>query len=296
MEGLNSLATQTAGNANGVVSGLQQALGQMQQNIDQGFTQILDGFAAKTQETIDGCKTDYDASISDLQNALTTAEGNICSKLTQVETDLRSDFNKTLGGIDAKITEEAQKAADKVKPAWKAVLCFVLKILIAIAVAVAIGLLIASGVGFAALLIGGALIGAAGGALTQLVTNWENNDPAMTGMAGAIIGGAIGGMVSAATGGLASGWGGAIGSAVNGVAGRFASEGLKVAVTFVATATINTTINTAVSFGNAVVKEALSDQPFSWSNVWESVKSDTPANIANGVAGSFNFPNLRAGK
>ena len=294
VQGLNDLAATTTSGATGVVGQFQATLQQIQGGIDQGFSGILDGFAQTTQQQLDQARTDYDQQVTDLQTSMTTAEGNVVSKLTEIEGQLRGDFNNTLAGIQGKITEEANKAADKVKPAWKSVLAFVLKIIIAIAVAVAIGLLIASGVGIGLLLLGGALIGAAGGALSQLVTNWENNDPAMTGMAGAIIGGAIGGMVSAATGGLASGWGGSIGAAVNGVAGRFASAGLQTAVTYISTAAINTGFNTLVSFGQAVVTEAMSDQPFSWGNVWDSVVEATPANIANGLAGSFNFPNLRA--
>ncbi|MFF4663788.1 hypothetical protein [Streptomyces sp. NPDC001282] len=118
--------------------------------------------------------------------------------------------------IHPKITEEADKAAAKVKPRWVSVLVVVLVIVVVIALTLVLGPLIigpigalagamgasAAAAGVIGTVVGGAIVGAVAGAVGQVVSNVCYGLPPLEGVGKAAlfgaIGGAIGGGVSAA--------------------------------------------------------------------------------------------------
>ncbi|MFI5773681.1 hypothetical protein ACIA74_35235 [Streptomyces sp. NPDC051658] len=118
--------------------------------------------------------------------------------------------------IHPKITEEADKAAAKVKPRWVSVLIVVLVIVVVIALTLVLGPLIigpigalagamgasAAAAGVIGTVVGGAIVGAVAGAVGQVVSNVCYGLPPLEGVGKAAlfgaIGGAIGGGVSAA--------------------------------------------------------------------------------------------------
>jgi hypothetical protein len=131
------------------------------ESTDHQVTQSLDNFnAALTQAQ------------QDADNILNCLQGG----LDQFVGDFSQGMQPTLQEIPGKIESEAQKAADKVQPAWKRVVAFVLTVIITVVVAVAITALVASGVGLGLGLLLAAGIGALGGVAKGMIKNWSEGE------------------------------------------------------------------------------------------------------------------------
>ncbi len=267
--------------------------GELQRILGEQQTQFETG----TDTAVTGHKTACDTAISNLEGELTNAKQNVQTNVDGYVTDLETDFGRTHAGMDATITSEAQKAADKVQPAWASVLTFVIKVIIAIAVAVAIAALCASGVGIGLVLLGGALIGAAGAVASYLVDCASGAAEFSWGQMGLeAVKGGIGGLITAATGGIGSA---AAGSFLNQGAVAFLSSGVtNVAAQYAAKAGIGIAINMASGYLQQLGSNIF-DSSVPWSQVFTNGQYDQfvgnlGPNIIGGIAGSYTFKNAGA--
>jgi len=254
-------------------------------------------FETAADTTVTGHKTGCDSAITGLEGDLANAKRNVQTNVDGYVSDLEADFARTHAGMDATITSEAQKAANKVQPAWQAILTFVVKVIIAIAVAVAIAALCASGVGIGLILLGGALIGAAGAIASYLVDCASGQAEFSWGQLGReAVKGAIGGLITAATGGIG---GAATGSFLNVGAAAFFTSGISnVAVQFAAKAGINIAINMASGYLQQLGSN-LFDSKVPWSQVvtagqYDQFVGNLGPSIIGGIAGTFTFTNAGA--
>jgi len=249
-------------------------------------------FETGADTSVTGHKTACDSAITNLEGELANAKQNVQGNVDGYVADLESDFSRTHAGMDATITSEAQKAADKVQPAWAKVLTFVIKVIIAVVVAVAIAALCASGVGIGLVLLGGALIGAAGAVASYLVDVASGQaEFSWSQMGIEAVKGAIGGLITAATGGIASG---ATGSFLNQGAAAFFTSGItNTAAQFAAKAGINIGINMVSGYVQQLGANIF-DSKVPWSQVFTAGQYDQfvgnlgPSIIA-GVAGTYSF-------
>lgn len=289
---LAQAATAATGQAQQVAAAFQSAMSGLQATLNQKMSEQTSGFQTAANEAVTGHKTQCDTALSNLEGELNNAKQNVATNIQGHVTTLEGDFAQMHASLGSKITEEANKAADKVQPAWKRIVTFIIKVIIAIAVAVAIAALCASGVGIGLVLLGGALIGAAGAMASYLVDCAAGQAEFSWGQLGVeALKGGIGGLITAATGGIASG---ATGSLLNqGVAGFMTSGITNTAVQFAAKVGINTGLNIFTSGVQQVVNNVF-DKKVPWSQVFTAGQYDAfvgnlGPNLLGGLAGSYNF-------
>jgi hypothetical protein len=114
--------------------------------------------------------------------------------------------NETKGQLNADMRKYGQEAADQVQPRWKKVLKWVITIVVIIAV-IAITVATAGALGPVGVVLLGAALGAAAGAVTTIANNLIDGKKWSDGVAKAMIVGAIGGAVGGAGGVILKGVG-----------------------------------------------------------------------------------------
>ncbi|MGY3676661.1 hypothetical protein [Streptomyces sp. NBC_00987] len=238
-EALTSTASRT-------VSGLRQ----VQQSFAQAAKTMQSGCADANKQVLEGLDKAYTDLAGKFEQGADGQVKAIADALKKAATGTGKDE------IHPKITEEADKAADKVKPRWHTVLTFIVVIVVVIALTIALGPLVIGAVGAIAgtlgasvavagvigTIVGGAIVGAAAGAVGAMVSNVMNGAPLMEGVAKAALFGAIGGAIG--------------GGASAAVAKTALGAGARVAVEMV--------VEVAVEIGLEVSAAAITGQEYSW--------------------------------
>ncbi|MFE7994802.1 hypothetical protein [Streptomyces shenzhenensis] len=240
-----------------------QALGRTATQTASGLRELQQGHARTAQAMRDGHQDACDQVLGGLDKAYTELASQFQQGADGQVQAVAAAFTKAATqDIHPKITEEADKAADKVRPRWQSVLTILIVIVVVIALSIALGPLVigavtagaaALGAGAAAsaigLIVGGAIVGAAAGAVGQVVSNALNGQPLLDGVVKAAVFGAIGGAIG----------GGASAAALRSGLGTAARVSVEMAVEVV----------TDVGLGAA--DAAFSGQAFGWEDVLLSV-------------------------
>jgi Domain of unknown function (DUF4157)/Cornifin (SPRR) family len=210
----------------------------------------------------------------------------LADSVTQIDASFIAAVDNNIGKV---ITDEAQKAADKVKPRWKKILKVLLIIAVIVVVVLVAGPAVvmfatgaagALGAGAAATaigtVVGGAVVGAASSAAIQVISNAFDGLPLMDGVIHAAV---IGGL----TGALGAG-AGLLGGKLVGIAaqrgwGAFAQFGVKIGT------------NLAVDFaGNVAIEfteSRLAHRAMSWGNVGIQMVMSLATNLGMEGLGKF---------
>ena len=153
------------------------------------------------------------AAVTGFATALGTIGEKVDAAVAASLAELVKDLDGKIGELDDQIASEAWKAASKEQPAWKKVVAIVLIVLVIIAAAVISIVTLGAGASLFAVILVGALVGAASAGLIQILNNWSSGEAwdegLVTAMVMGAIGGAIGGGLGFAGGALASGAGAA---------------------------------------------------------------------------------------
>ncbi len=222
------------------IAGIDQAT-KAQAAFDGGLTELL-GVAnqifsdlSKTHQRTMNASTKsigkgFDEVTKGITELFTTIDKNLSQGFTDSAKGLEKGLNGVLTKLDAKISEEAKKAADQVQPRWKSVLKVLLVIVVLIVVAVLVGPAVIAFAGAAAgtlgTIIGGAIVGAAAGATIQLGNNLiDGNKNIFEGVGKAAAVGAISGLA----GGLGAAASGAVGSTLGTVGQALVRGGINLA-------------------------------------------------------------------
>jgi len=253
--------------------------------IDQAHT----GVTGKSQDAI----KDIEAQVTTLKKNFTTVIGNIRTQCGGAASELGKDFQKTMGGLNSEITKQANTAASKVQPRWKAWAAFVIKVLITIIVCVAIILVAASGLGLLATIGLAMVIGAVGGIAKMCVDKWATGEEITwkdVGRAAAV--GAIEGLVTLAGAGLANAATGAITAKVGEeVAKRVAFK----AAMFVVDTAIGTTIDTLGAGVIKVTENLFDGKEVSWGVFWDAAGASFFTNLLGNAGGNLLAPYVGKG-
>jgi hypothetical protein len=226
---------------------------------DQGFNQITKGI-----------ETRFDTDNQKL-------EQNFKNSAKALEDGLEQ---QGLSTMDATVKKEADKAAAQVQPRWKSVLKVLLVIAVIVVVALVAGPAVIGAVGaFAGTLgasaaaasaigtiVGGAIVGAAAGAVIQIGNNVIDGERSLSG----IFKGVGTAMAVGAIGGALGGAGAVLGKA----AGSLFSSGLGKLI-------VDTGINMLGDIGGNIVGDLISGNPITWKGVL------TGAAIGIGAAGAM---------
>jgi hypothetical protein len=204
--------------------GIQEAIGAGQSlnvtlaNLAQGatttFSQIQDSHKTTVNSSVDTAVRGFQQVTDGIQTAFDQTSQNIESGIEQSVTQLETGLRGALSDLDAKIHEEAEKAADQVQPRWKSVVKILLVVAVIVVVALVAGPAVIGAVGAAAgalgasaatasaigAIVGGAIVGAASGAVIQMGNNIIDGKDLMDGVGQAALVGAIGGALGGAGG------------------------------------------------------------------------------------------------
>lgn len=259
-QGMSATAEAAAASAAQTASATGQALSNNATQAANGLQQVQQGYATLARNSQASHLSAGQQVVTGLGNAYTTLAGQFQmgadGQVKAVENGLRTAATVD---IQPKITEEAKKAYDKVKPRWYSVLTIVVVIIVAVALAIVLGPLIIGAVGAVAgalgasaavaatigTIVGGAIVGAVAGAAGQIVSNAMNGEPLMDGVVKAAIFGAVGGAVG--------------GGAAAAVAKSALGAGARVAVEM----TIEVVTEVGLGAGEAVV----TGQAYGWGDV-----------------------------
>ncbi len=263
-QGMNQAGAQAASAAAQVATGAAQAL----KGLAKGHEAALKALTEKVKSGTQSIQKGFDADAK----SVTTG---VRDQLKQAGDTFQGDLTKGMADEDAKITEEANKAADKVQPRWKGWVSIVIDIVIAIAVT---ALVICTG-GVAGVVLG-IVAGAVGGVLGQLAKDGLNGEmSSWQTYAAAALGGAIGGAVGAGGGALSGKLAGMAGEKLLAMgAGKVASGAVKFGVDFVGN-NITGLVGQAVS---GFINNKAFGTPFSLSDVF-SVKNIAQNALMTGV-------------
>nr|WP_229430014.1 DUF4157 domain-containing protein [Pseudoduganella umbonata] len=205
-EGNDALAAQAeagfTAQMQGLMAGATSAFGQLTGSL---VEQAQDGAAQGTEA--------MQAAVTGFATALGTIGGKVTAAVAASLAELVKDLDGKIAELDEQIASEAWKAASKEQPAWKKVVAIVLIILVIIAAAVISIVTLGAGASLFAVILVGALVGAASAGLIQILNNWSSGEAwdegLVTAMVMGAIGGAIGGGLGFAGGALAAGAGAA---------------------------------------------------------------------------------------
>ncbi|MFN8397064.1 MAG: DUF4157 domain-containing protein [Bacteroidia bacterium] len=144
-----------------VIAGLQAQQESYTTSAGNIVDQTSTGMTQGAEQAAKDMQDQYKAVSDDFDGALGKLEG----KMTENSAAFRGNIQEQLNGLDAKITEEAQKAYDAVQPRWVSWLLTAIDILVMIIITAVVLVAVASGVGILGLLLIGAVAGAIGGAI-----------------------------------------------------------------------------------------------------------------------------------
>ncbi len=205
---LAAAATSAAqGFAGSAAAFVQGATGINQQSAT-GFKQLGTG----NKRSATNLATDAEAGFRD---ATKNADGAYSEFGDKVEENFRAGRTQMMDGLwsqetqsklNADMDKYGQEAADHVKPRWKRVLKWVITIVVIVAV-IAVTVLTAGALGPVGVVLLGAALGAAAGAVTTIANNLIDGEPWSKGVVKAMIVGAVGGAVGGAGGVLLKGVG-----------------------------------------------------------------------------------------
>ena len=149
-EGLNDLLatgteaagalTQAATLATSPVAGALQtfraAIAQARQGSASGSAKAAAGFERAAQGSVRGFKSTTTDALKRLDGDLASTIAGARRALAAAMPKIEAEFQKNLAKLGSTISQEAEKAAAKVKPAWRSIASFLFKILIAILVTI----------------------------------------------------------------------------------------------------------------------------------------------------------------
>ncbi|WP_141765396.1 hypothetical protein [Streptomyces malaysiensis] len=259
-QGMAKTAGSAAESAGQTATSAGEALSRTASQTVSGLRQVQQSFAETAKTMQKGCEDSNKQVLEGLDKAYTELAGKFKEGADGQVKAVAEALNKAATGtgdkeIHPKITEEADKARDKVKPRWHTVLTFIVVIVVVIALTIALGPLVigavtagaaALGAGAAAAtigtIVGGAIVGAAAGAVGAVVSNVMNGAPVLEGVGKAALFGAIGG---------------AVGGGASAAVGKTAlSTGARVAVEMA--------VEVTVEVGLEAADAAISGQDYSW--------------------------------
>jgi hypothetical protein len=209
------------------------------QTATRGLTQLATGHQATTTKVASQSTQSFTQQVTAMATMFDQMSAGLSANFEQGIAGLAAGLRDSLAGIHPDIDKYAGEAAGKVQPRWKGWLKILLIIVVVLVVALVIGPAVigfvgglaasAIGAGTAAsaigMIVGGAIVGAGAGAVTQMGNNVIDGAPILHDVAHAAINGAITGAI----GGAAGAWGGAFtqaGSAFTGAAIRIGGNAL----------------------------------------------------------------------
>jgi hypothetical protein len=216
-QALTSLTTIAEGGlqeAQTVATGLTTSLQQLNQSASDTFSQLQEGhnstIASTTQTAIAGFTQVTQGIETAFNQTNQNLEQGITNSVTQLETGLRGALDQ----MNADIDKYAKEAADQEQPRWKNVLKVLLVVAVIVVVALVAGPAVIGAVGAMAgamgasaaaagvigAIVGGAIVGAASGAVIQMGNNLIDGKNLMEGVGQAALVGAIGGALGGAGG------------------------------------------------------------------------------------------------
>lgn len=197
-DGVANMAQNIIGNTNETVSTLQGQLTEVTQNVETSFDQFATSTTSSAQEMAQNGLQSVTDGYTQFNNQ--TAEGADFN-ITATESSFKENISQNMR---TQITEEAEKAASKVQPAWKSVAKWVLIIAIIVIATVVLGPLVGGAIasmgitGAAASVLTGIVVGAIGGGANVMVNNWATGEPLTQGLGKGMMWGALAGGVGGA--------------------------------------------------------------------------------------------------
>lgn len=226
VKSLGSLGQRTASSLKAQATQSGQALSALGSSGKTSLQQVLTGHRNGTKKTLDTSKTE----LRQFNTSFTTDAGKVLEQVKTQLGDATKNFSSELGKVltngsgETKaeapaIEEAAQKAADAVKPRWKAWVSVIIDVVIAIATIAAI-VALGAVLGPVGLLLAGMAIGALGAVVGQALKDAVNGEfSGWKAYGAAAVGGAIGGAFGGA--------GGMVGNVLaKGVVSGIAKQGL----------------------------------------------------------------------
>ncbi|HLP88950.1 MAG TPA: DUF4157 domain-containing protein [Nostocaceae cyanobacterium] len=216
-QALTSLTTIGEGGvqeAQTVATGLTTSLQQLNDSANQTFSQLQEGYNSTVQSTTQTAISGFAQVTQGIDTAFNQTNQNleqgISNSVTQIETGLRGGLDQ----MNADIDKYAEEAAAQEQPRWKGVLKVLLVIAVIVVVALVVGPAVIGAVGAMAgalgasaatagaigAIVGGAIVGAASGAVIQMGNNIIDGKNLMEGVGQAALVGAIGGALGGAGG------------------------------------------------------------------------------------------------
>jgi hypothetical protein len=325
-EGMTSTATSANAAATQIGAGAKQGMTQMASGASDGLGQIATGHKTQTDGTVTATEKGFTEQVTALGTAYTDAA-------TQRQTQFDESYNSTKSGMDQavpdqggggggrgsgkkeeggeggggaakgeveSIRENAQKAADAVKPWWQKALAVVVSIVVAIVVVIVVTALIATTGP-----VGAILVGAAAGALASVAGTMASNLVLGNGLFDGITWKTI--AIGAIGGGLGAGLTAGLGAGASALANsaRFAGTALgrgaqasSAALTGTGSGLSNLAIKTGMEFATDVVSEQAANLIIT-GKLDLSVENLVLSLVTNAATGSPKFEalsgNLQAG-
>jgi hypothetical protein len=204
-----------------------------------GLTQLGTGHQATITKVAGQSTQSFTQQVTAMATMFDHMAAGLSGNFEQGIAGLAAGLRDSLKGVHPDIDKYAAEAAGKVQPRWKGWLKILLVVVVILVVALVVGPAVigfvgglaasAIGAGTAAsaigMIVGGAIVGAGAGAVTQMGNNVIDGAPLLHDVAHAAINGAITGAI----GGAAGAWGGAFtqaGSALTGAAIRVGGNAL----------------------------------------------------------------------
>ena len=193
-QSMAAMLQQISENITGMGGDFSTSMGGMASGAADSFSQQQQGYATNVRGTVSTTTQGFEQVKTNVASAFTAMSSSIETRFTQNITGLTAALRNAKGAMDAKINEEAEKAAAQVQPRWKTVAKWVLVIVVVLVVAFVIGPLLI-GLGPIATVLVGALIGAVSGAVIQIGNNLIDGKTWHEGVVQAVVAGAIGGAI-----------------------------------------------------------------------------------------------------
>jgi hypothetical protein len=215
-------------------------LAQLNQSATDTFNKLQETHQTTVKSTTETAVSGFKEVTKGFETTFNQANQNLEKGFENSVTQLQEGLRGALGKMDADIHTYAEEAASQVQPRWKEVLKILLIVAVIVVVAVVAGPAVIGAVGAMAgalgasaavagavgAVVGGAIVGAASGAVIQMGSNLIDGKNIMEGVGQAALVGAIGGALGGAGGALGQGLGqaGKLGAGMSQSLGKFGIE------------------------------------------------------------------------
>ncbi len=173
---VNAFGTRATEESTPIIEDFVLSLQELVQAATNSFTEMETAHTESTDTQVETTLGNFEATYTQAETDADEVIGCLETGLDSFISQFESGFAPALQAERSKIESEATAAANKVQPAWKKAVAFVLTVVITVVVAVAITALVASGVGLLAGLLIAAGIGAVAGIAKGMINNWAEGE------------------------------------------------------------------------------------------------------------------------